>query len=93
MSYVSNMRRRLSGSITVRLGSQALKLVRARAKARKVSASDVVREMIETELSPRKLDVSAHELSRAWVGAINDARITPGANVREALADWSPDRR
>lgn len=87
------MKRRLSGSITVRLGSQALKLVRARAKARKVSASDVVREVIEAELSPPKSDISAYELSRAWVGAICDARITPGAEAREAMADWSPDRR
>ncbi len=77
----------------MRLGSQALKLVRARAKARKVSASDVVREVIEAELSPPKSDISAHELSRAWVGAIYDARITPGAEAREAMADWSPDRR
>jgi hypothetical protein len=87
------MTRRLSGSITVRLGAQALRLVRARAKARKVAVSDVVREVIEAELSPPKTDVSAHELSRAWVGAINDARITPGAKAREGLADWDPDRR
>ena len=93
MSYIFLMKRRLSGSITVRLGAQTLKLVRARAKAKRVSASDVVREVIEAELSPPKSDVSAHELSRAWVGAINDALIAPGAKALEALADWSPDRR
>lgn len=70
-----------------------MKLVRARAKAQKVSTSDVVREVIEAELDPAKTDVTAYDLSRAWVGAINDARLTAGSQVREGMAGWSPDRR
>ena len=86
------MAQRMSGSITVRLGARALKLVRARARARRVSTSDVVRELIEGELEPRPA-VSALELSRAWVGALRDASLTPGARTREALETWNPDRR
>lgn len=83
---------KLSGSITVRLGARALRLVRAQAKRKRVSTSDVVRELIETELQP-PAQLSALELSRAWVGALRDARIPQGARAREALEDWEPDRR
>lgn len=83
----------LTGSLTVRLKSGTLRLVRARAKARKMSASDVVRELIEAELNPATPNVSALDLTKAWVGAIHDANLAPGASAREALADWSPDRR
>ena len=86
----------MSGSITVRLGARALKLVRARARARKVSTSDVVRELIEGELQPQpqpQPPLSALELSRAWVGALRDANLAPGAATREALETWDPDRR
>jgi hypothetical protein len=83
----------LAGSLTVRLDSGTLRLVRARAKARRISTSDVVRELIEAELKPAKADVSALDLTKAWVGAIHDANIAPGASAREALAEWSPDRR
>jgi hypothetical protein len=85
-------RRRLSGSITVRLGPQALKLVRARAKAARSSTSDVVRALIEAELQP-PASISAMELSRAWVGALRDANLPPGEQAREALETWDPDRR
>jgi Arc/MetJ-type ribon-helix-helix transcriptional regulator len=90
------MARRLSGSITVRLGPRALRLVRAAAKKKKKSASEVVREMIEADLQPelqREKGVSAMDLSRAWVGAIRDAKLPPGKTAREALEGWSPDRR
>lgn len=86
------MKQRLSGSITVRLGARALKLVRARARAQQVSTSDVVRALIEAQLTEAP-EVSALELSRRWVGAIRDAKLPAGAKVREALSDWSPDRR
>lgn len=86
------MAQRLSGSITVRLGPRALRLVRARAKEKRVSTSDVVRALIEDELEPAP-NVSAHDLSRSWVGAIRDARIAPGADARKTLATWNPDRR
>lgn len=86
------MKPRLTGSITVRLGAKALRLVRTRAKAEKKSASDVIRELIEAEWSPRE-DVSALSLSRAWVGAIRDSRLPRGAAAREGLEDWAPDRR
>ena len=93
MSYtVVTMTRRLSGSITVRLGPRALRHVRAAAKKKKVSASEVVREMIEADLQPVQT-ISAMELSRAWVGAIRDAKIPAGKMAREALEDWHPDRR
>ena len=86
------MAQRLSGSITVRLGPRALRLVRARAKEKKVSTSDVVRALIEGELQPAS-NVSALELSRSWVGAIRDARIAPGERARKTLETWNPDRR
>lgn len=92
MSYISRMTAKMSGSITVRLGTRALRLVRARARAQKVSTSDVVRALIEAELEPRP-SVSALELSRAWVGAIRDANIAPGEQARETLEAWNPDRR
>ena len=76
----------------MRLGPQALKLVRARAKAAKSSTSDVVRALIEAELQP-PATLSAMELSRAWVGALRDANIPPGEKAREALESWEPDRR
>lgn len=82
-----------SARITVRLSAETLRALRVCAKARKVSASDVVRDLVEAHLNPRQANVTAHDLSRAWVGAINDARITPGARIREALADWAPERR
>lgn len=92
MSYVHCVKKRLSGSITVRLGPRALRLVRAQARAKQVSTSDVVRALIEAQLDPRE-SLSAMELSRAWVGAIRDATLVPGGQVREALETWNPDRR
>ncbi len=86
------MKPRLTGSITVRLGAKALRVVRARAKAEKKSASDVIRALIEAEWSPRD-DVSAMSLSRAWVGAIADAHLPAGRSARAALEAWTPDRR
>lgn len=83
----------MSGSLTVRLDAGTLRLVRARAKARKQSTSDVVRELIEAQLQPPRADVSALDLTKAWVGAIHDANLPPGASARDALADWAPDRR
>ncbi len=76
----------------MRLGPQALKLVRARARATRSSTSDVVRALIEAELQPRA-SVSAMDLSRAWVGALRDANLPPGEQAREALETWDPDRR
>jgi hypothetical protein len=86
------MPRRLAGSITVRLRPQALKLVRARAKATRTTTSDVVRALIEAELQPPAA-LSALDLSRAWVGALRDANLPPGEQARAALEAWDPDRR
>lgn len=76
----------------MRLGPQALKLVRARAKTTRSSTSDVVRALIEAELQPPAA-LSAMDLSRAWVGALRDATLPPGEQARQALESWEPDRR
>ncbi len=83
----------MTGSLTVRLGAKSLKLVRAQARKQKVSASDVVRELIERSFGDPAHDVSAWNLTHEWVGAVHDRSLPPGASAREALAEWKPDRR
>ena len=76
----------------MRLGARSLRLVRAQAKARHISTSDLVRALIEAQFAEAP-EVSALDLSRGWVGAIRDAKLPAGAKAREALGDWNPDRR
>ena len=90
MSYMAR-HSKLSGSLTVRLSARSLRELRVRARREKKSRSDVVREMVEQGLAPQK---SLYELSKKWIGsiAIDDPRVF-GANLRETMKSWNPDRR
>lgn len=87
------MKRRMSGTITVRVSGRSLKLLRQRAKRRKQTPSEYVRALIEQQRDPWPEGVSAWDLSREWIGSINDPSLPQGARVREAMEDWNPDRR
>lgn len=87
------MKQRMSGTITVRLSRRSLKLLKQRASRRGQSASETLRELIEAQLEPWPKGVSAWDLTRQWVGSISSKRVPHGANAREAMQDWNPDRR
>lgn len=87
------MKSALTGTITIRLGAKSLRLLKARARKQRVTASDLVRELVDRELAAPDKSISAADLSRAWVGAMTDARLPSGRDARKALQDWSPDRR
>ena len=53
------MKRRMTGSITVRLSRRSLKLLKQRAKRRGQSASQTLRELVERQLEPWPAGVSA----------------------------------
>lgn len=83
----------LQGSLTVRLPARSLKLLKKSAAARRVTASEVLRDLIDREFGDAPTGVSAFDLSQAWVGAVSSRDLPAGARTREALAEWSPDRR
>jgi hypothetical protein len=87
------MKPALGGSITVRISARSLKLLKARARQSRQTTSEVVRELVERQLQPWPAGLSAWDLSREWVGSVHDEALPHGARVREALADWKPDRR
>ena len=87
------MKRPLKGTLTIRLPARSLKLLKADARSRKTTASEVVRELVERRYAPWPEGVSAWDLSKDWVGSVHDAAPPRGARTREALAQWKPDRR
>lgn len=87
------MKKPLKGSITVRLSMRSLKILKARARKSRKTASELVRELLEGELSAWPEGVSAWDLSKDLVGSISNPDLPHGARVREALEDWNPDRR
>jgi hypothetical protein len=91
MSYMS--RTPLSGTITIRLSARSLRLLQDRARAQNKTASEVARELFESELETARHVPSAWELTRSHVGAVNSGPVVGGARAREALKSWKPDRR
>lgn len=87
------MKRSMSGSLTVRLPAPAMRLIRARARERGVTPSQLVREVMEREVGATGGEASAYELTSKWVGSVRSSETRPGRSAREALNDWRPDRR
>lgn len=88
-------RRKLQGTLTVRLSARSLRELRRRAAAEGRTTSEVVREVVERSLEPAPAggEPSLYERTRQWIGATSDPRIPHGAAAREELEGWEPDRR
>ncbi len=83
-------RSKLSGTLTVRLSAQSLKVLRARAKKAGRTTSDLARELLEQQADTR----SIWERTKQHVGAVSSGpRTLGGRRAREILEDWNPDRR
>jgi hypothetical protein len=83
----------MSGSLTVRLGAPAMRTIRARARALGITPSRLVRDVIERAVGTTAGEASLYELTRTWVGSVNNSAAPAGRDAREALRDWQPDRR
>lgn len=83
----------MSAAVTVRISAVAVRRLQTRARARGVTTSALMRELLEHETGPVEGEPSALELTNEWVGAIR-SRTLPAARItRRALAGWHPDRR
>jgi hypothetical protein len=82
-------------TITIRLPAAVLAQVRSRSAQRRTSASTIVRDILERELSAPDPETgpTAFELCRRWIGRIKSKAVPRGAEAREALDRWEPDRR
>jgi len=86
-------RSRMDKVLTLRLPGPAARRLGAHAKALGKTPSAVVRELLERELGGPTGASSLLERTRQFVGAVRDARVPAGRDAREALAEWTPDRR
>lgn len=94
MSYMYDMAKvAMSAAITVRVSSVAVRRLQARARARGLSTSALIRDLLAHEAGPVEGEPSVLELTRQWVGAIRSRTVPAGRTARRALADWQPDRR
>ena len=86
------MKSPLTATLTVRLPTSAAKRVRARARARGITPSDLVRAALEREIGGVEDDRSLFERTRKWIGVVRGP--APAArDLRKALERWNPDRR
>jgi len=83
-------RNRLGGTLTLRLSTKSLRLLRARAKKAGRSTSQLARELLERDAEEGP---SLWERTRKHIGAVSSGGTIGGANVRELLESWNPDRR
>ena len=82
----------MRGTLTIRLSSESLRLLRERARSEGKTPSQVVRTLIENEAAPS--GPSAYDLTRQWVGSVRSGRpVSRARNVRKLLKQWNPDRR
>ena len=86
------MKPSLTATLTVRLPKPAAKRVRAHARARGITPSDLVRSAIEREVGALDGEVGAFELTQKWIGVIG-GRAPAGRTARRELNRWKPDRR
>ena len=94
VSYMYDMPKApMSAAVTVRISAAAVRRLQTRARARGVSTSALIRDLLEHETGPVEGEPSALELTHRWVGAIRSRAVPRGRAIRRALADWPPDRR
>jgi hypothetical protein len=93
-SYVSDMRKsRMSAVVTLRISAAAVQRLQRRARARGVTTSALIRDLVEHEAGSADGDPSAFDLTEKWVGAVRSRAVPAGRTARRALAGWQPDRR
>jgi len=88
-------RRRLAGTITVRLPASLLDRLRREARESGQTTSEIVRSLVERDLSDAATEAgpSAYELSKRWIGKIDGSRLPAGRDARDVLRGWTSDRR
>ncbi len=93
-SYMYDMAKPgMSAAISVRISTVAARRLQTRARARGVSTSALIRDLLEHEAGPVKGEPSALELTHQWVGAVRSRTVPAGRTARQALTGWLPDRR
>jgi hypothetical protein len=83
----------MTRSLTVRLTGPAIRRVRAKARALRMTPSEFVRSTLEGRVDGPGSELSAFELTRRWVGAVRDTRTVSARDARRDLEAWKPDRR
>ena len=83
----------MTRTLTVRLGGQAMRRLRARARVLGMTPSQLVRTLLEREVGVLPGEPAAFDLTQRWVGAVRSAQTPAGHDARASLDAWSPDRR
>jgi hypothetical protein len=83
----------MSRRLTVRLSAPAMRKIRRRARALGVTPSQLVRDMIVREVGAEGGEASLYDLTIKWVGYVRAPKVTRGRRAREALEQWTSDRR
>jgi predicted DNA-binding protein len=88
-------KRRLTGSLTVRLSAPLQRRVRALAKKRGETPSDYVRSLIErdAEISEAEGPTLLERIAPLLARTPGSRKVAFGENAREELEKWNPDRR
>jgi hypothetical protein len=70
-----------------------MRKIRPRARTLGVTPSRFARDVIEQAVGVTGGEASLYELTRKWVGSVNNPSAPAGRDAREALQGWQPDRR
>ncbi len=85
-------RRKLSGTLTIRLSPELRRKLSARSATLGETPSSIARERLETMFDDSD-GKTLGERTGKYIGSVSSREVAPGRDAREALEDWSPDRR
>jgi hypothetical protein len=85
--------KRLTGTITVRMKTESLRVLQDRARRMGRTSSDLIRAVVERELAGPQRGSSAYELTKDLVGSLEGVAIGPARDTRRLLAKAIVNRR
>jgi predicted DNA-binding protein len=85
-------RKKMTGTLTIRLTSELRRKLSAKSKAEGKTPSAVARATLEAALGTEKPKTLAERM-RKYIGVIKSRDVPNGRDARRALEEWSPDRR
>jgi hypothetical protein len=85
--------KRLTGTITVRLRSQSLRVLRDRARKTGKTPSELVRTVMEREFSEPEAEPTLYERTKNLIGTVRGVAIGPARDARKLLKRAITDRR